>query len=62
MQTHYGKTPLQQLESLPGYWLGRAYSRKTLADQLREEGDTAAADRCLRIASDYEDKARRLQL
>ena len=49
------------LEALPGYWSGRAKTRRQAATQLREAGNDHAADECLMRATEYEQTAAKLQ-
>lgn len=52
---------LRDLEANADYWIGRAKTRRQAAAQLRDEGNTRAADECLRTASEYEAVAAKLQ-
>jgi hypothetical protein len=49
-----------QLASFSGHWLGRAHTRRVMAEVYRAEGKTADADHCLRVASAYEAKAEKV--
>ncbi len=46
-------------ESQKGHWIGRASTRRSVAQDLRGTNDTAA-DKCLVVASEYEARAESL--
>lgn len=49
-----------QLAGWRGHWLGRANTRRAMAEKYRVEGKLADADHCLRVASAYEMQAERV--
>jgi hypothetical protein len=51
------RNPLQRLERLPGWWLGKAETRRMLARDARERRQDAQADEHLRVAIAYERRA-----
>lgn len=50
-------TQIAWLEGQPGHWLGRAQTRRESAECLRREQHVKEADYCLKVASEYEQKA-----
>jgi hypothetical protein len=48
------------LEAIPGYWTGRAGTRRSIADDLRTQGNDKGADHCLMLASEYEAMAQKV--
>jgi hypothetical protein len=51
------RNPLPRLERLPGWWLGKAETRRMLAQDARERRLDAQADEHLRTAIAYERRA-----
>lgn len=52
--------PLAALERLPGWWLGKAETRRSLAREALDRHLEKLADEHLRAASEYERRARAL--
>lgn len=48
------RNPLAALERLPGWWLGKAETRRKFADEARQIGRDREADEHDRIAREYE--------
>jgi hypothetical protein len=51
------RNPLAALERLPGWWLGKAETRRMLARDAIEHRLDKVADEHLRAASEYERRA-----
>ena len=51
------RNPLHRLERLPGWWLGKAETRRMLARDAREQRQDAQADEHRRVAIAYERRA-----
>jgi hypothetical protein len=51
------RNPLAALERLPGWWLGKAETRRLLARDALERRLDKVADEHLRAASEYEKRA-----
>lgn len=51
------RNPLHRLERLPGWWLGKAETRRMLARDAREQRQDAQADEHMRVAIAYERRA-----
>ena len=51
------RNPLHRLERLPGWWLGKAETRRMLARDARERRQDAQADEHMRVAIAYERRA-----
>lgn len=54
------RNPIPALERLPGWWLGKAETRRALAREALEHRLDKLADEHLRAASEYEKRARSL--
>lgn len=48
------RSPLARLERLPGWWLGKAETRRMLARDARDRRLDDVADEHLRVAIEYE--------
>jgi len=51
------RNPLARLERLPGWWLGKAETRRMLARDARERRQDAQAEEHMRAAIAYERRA-----
>jgi hypothetical protein len=56
------RSPLARLERLPGWWLGKADTRRMLARDARERRLDEVADEHLRVAIECERRATSLVL
>lgn len=48
------KDCVRQLESMPGFWRGKAYTRKAMGQQFADEGRMEDARRHMAVAAQYE--------
>jgi hypothetical protein len=51
------RNPLPALERLPGWWLGKAITRRMLARDAQERRLSEVAEEHLRAATEYERRA-----
>jgi hypothetical protein len=51
------RNPLPALERLPGWWLGKAITRRMLARDAQEQRLSEVAEQHLRAATEYERRA-----